>query len=257
LVRIGEFTLSRGEVDRSIPAGTASSDSVLLAENYVKKWVKDVLTYRAAVRNLGTTDADIERLVEEYRRSLLRHQYQEHMIRSRLSVEIPESDKLLYYQENTKRFILSNNLIKGLFLKVPLGAPGLDDVKKKYRKTDPKTVEGIEKFSIQNALIYEYFYDHWVDFDEIMDRIPVQVGNSAQYLKSTQSVETNDSVYCYLLNITEYMLSSNVAPFDYVLPQIEELLINKRKVEFLRRIEEELYRDAVRKGEVIFHTDKE
>ena len=33
------------------------------------------------------------------------------------------------------------------------------------------SLEKIEKYSVQNATIYDYFYDKWVDFDEVMDEI--------------------------------------------------------------------------------------
>lgn len=257
LVKVDGFSLTRSEVERLIPDGTPQADSLLIAENYIKKWVKDRLTYEAAKRNIGNDEADINRLVEEYRRSLLKHRYQDYMLRSRLSVEISETEKTAYYQENPKKFVLDKNLIRGLFLKAPVDAPGLDEVRKKYRSNDAKVVEDIEKFSIQNAVVYEYFYDRWVDFDEILSKMPVQIPNAAQHLKTKQSVEATDSLYCYLLNISEYMLSGNVAPYEYVGSQIQELMINKRKVDFLKELEEELYRDAVRKGQVIFYTNQE
>jgi len=223
----------------------------------VKKWVKDVLTFEAAKRNIGSNEADINRLVEEYRRSLLKHRYQEHLIRSRLSSEISEVEKINFYQENTEKFVLKNHLIKGLFLKAPVNAPGLDGIRKTYRLNDIKAVEDIEKFSIQNAVIYEYFYDRWVDFDELLGKMPIQIPNAEQYLKTKRPVEAADSVFCYLLNISEYILSGNTAPYEYVVPQVQELIINKRKVDFLKEIEEKLYWDAIRKGEVTFYTNQE
>jgi hypothetical protein len=257
LVKVDGFSLTRSEVEHLIPDGTPQADSLLIAENYIKKWVKDRLTYEVAKRNIGNDEADINRLVEEYRRSLLKHRYQEYMLRSRLSAEISETEKMAYYQENPKKFVLDKNLIRGLFLKAPADAPGLDEVRKKYRSSDAKAVEDIEKFSIQNAVVYEYFYDRWVDFDEILGKMPVRIPNAAQHLKTKQPVEVTDSLYCYLLNISEYVLSGSVAPYEYVGPQIRELMINKRKVDFLKELEEELYRDAVRKGQVVFYTNQE
>ena len=64
----------------------------------------------------------------------------------------------------------------------------------------------------------------------------------------------SDSSYCYLLNISEYLLAGNIAPYEYVDVQIQEMMINKRKMDFLKNFEEELYQDAIRKGEVIFLT---
>lgn len=256
LVKVEGVTLTRGEVEKVIPQGSTPADSLLMAESYIKKWITDVLIYEVAEHNLGRDEKELNRLVEEYRRALLRHRYLEEMVHSKLSAEIQENDRRSYYQENIQKFTLDRHLIKGLFIKVPVDAPGLEDVRKWYRSDKLEAVENIEKYSIQNASIYDYFYDRWVDFDEALAKIPMHVSNKAQFLKTNRYVEFTDSSYRYFLNISEHLLAGNVAPYEYAEPQIEEMMINKRKVEFLRNFEEELYRDAVRKGDVIFYNTK-
>ena len=215
LVSVKGRTLNRSEVNKLIPRGISSADSLLLAEGFTKKWVKDVLVYDVALRNLGDEKEEVDKLVEEYRRSLVRYRYQERLVEEKLKTDIRESDKLNYYEENQKKFILDKGLIKGLFLKIPVDAPGLTDVKKWYKSTDVASLEKIEKYSVQNATIYEYFYDKWVDFDEVMDNIPIHVSNPNAFLKANKYVEVADSSYCYLLNIKEYLPSGSVEPYDY------------------------------------------
>ncbi|SEG08540.1 MULTISPECIES: hypothetical protein [Parabacteroides] len=253
LVRVKDRTLKRSEVTSLIPKSATSEDSLLLAESYIKKWVKDALVYDVALRNLGDDKDAVDKLVDEYRSSLVRYRYLEQLVNERLSANIPETDKLSYYEENQQKFILDKSLIKGLFLKIPQDAPGISDVKSWYKSTSEASLEKIEKYSVQNAVIYDYFYDKWVDFDEVMDNIPVHVANSADYLKVNKFVEVSDSSYCYLLNIKEYLSVGSVAPYDYATPQITEMLINRRKVDFLKKFEDELYNDAIRGGDVKFY----
>ena len=255
LVRVKGRTLKRSEVKQLIPWSVSSADSLLMAENYVQKWVKDVLVYDVALRNLDESKTEIDRLVEEYRRSLVRYRYQERLVEEKLKADIRESDKLSYYEENQKKFILDKSLIKGLFLKIPVDAPGLSDVKKWYKSTDVSSIEKIEKYSVQNAMIYEYFYDKWIDFDEVMENVPVHVSNQNAFLKANKHVEIADSSFCYLLNIKEYLPSGSVQPYDYASSHVMEMLVNQRKVEFLKNFEDELYNDAIRGGDVEFHTE--
>lgn len=256
LVKVKDRTLRRSEIKQQIPRGLSSADSMLLAESLERKWVKDALVYDVALRNLeGEDKAEVDKLVEEYRHSLIRYRYQEQLIKERLSSEFQESDMLSYYEENQKKFVLDKALVKGLFLKIPVDAPGLVDVKGWYRSTSEASLEKIEKYSVQNASIYDYFYDKWVDFDEVMDNIPVHVSNPNAYLKANKFVEVADSSYCYLLNIKEYLSEGSVAPYDYASSQITEMLINQRKVDFLKTFEEELYKDGIRGGDVKFYTE--
>ncbi|HAD02477.1 peptidylprolyl isomerase [Macellibacteroides fermentans] len=253
LVKVNDRILTRNEVESLIPKGTTSADSLLLAESYIKKWVKDELVLKIAQRNLGSDKETIDKLVDAYRRSLLRYRYQEKLIQEKLSDEIQESDVLTYYDTNKEKFVLDKNLIKGLFLKVPADAPNLSEVKTWYKSGNVASLEKIEKYSIQNAAIYEYFFDKWVDFDEIRNNIPNQISNPESFLRTNKTLEVTDSSYCYLLNIRQVLLKGQVEPFEYAEPRIREILINQRKLDFIKEFEEELYNDALDGGDVIFY----
>ena len=253
LVKVNDRILTRNEVESLIPKGTTSADSLLLAESYIKKWVKDELVLKIAQRNLGSDKEPIDKLVDAYRRSLLRYRYQEKLIQEKLSDEIQESDVLTYYDTNKEKFVLDKNLIKGLFLKVPADAPNLSEVKTWYKSGNVASLEKIEKYSIQNAAIYEYFFDKWVDFDEIRNNIPNQISNPESFLRTNKTLEVTDSSFCYLLNIRQVLLKGQVEPFEYAEPRIREILINQRKLDFIKEFEEELYNDALDGGDVIFY----
>ena len=254
LVKVNDRILTRNEVESLIPKGTTSADSLLLAESYIKKWVKDELVLKIAQRNLGSDKETIDKLVDAYRRSLLRYRYQEKLIQEKLSDEIQESDVLTYYDTNKEKFVLDKNLIKGLFLKVPADAPNLSEVKTWYKSGNVASLEKIEKYSIQNAAIYEYFFDKWVDFDEIRNNIPNQISNPESFLRTYKTLEVTYSSYCYLLNIRQVLLKGQVEPFEYAEPRIREILINQRKLDFIKEFEEELYNDALDGGDVIFYS---
>ena len=253
LVKVNDRILTRNEVESLIPKGTTSADSLLLAESYIKKWVKDELVLKIAQRNLGSDKETIDKLVGAYRRSLLRYRYQEKLIQEKLSDEIQESDVLTYYDTNKEKFVLDKNLIKGLFLKVPADAPNLSEVKTWYKSGNVASLEKIEKYSIQNAAIYEYFFDKWVDFDEIRNNIPNQISNPESFLRTNKTLEVTDSSFCYFLNIRQVLLKGQVEPFEYAEPRIREILINQRKLDFIKEFEEELYNDALDGGDVIFY----
>ncbi|MDR2914142.1 MAG: peptidyl-prolyl cis-trans isomerase [Tannerella sp.] len=255
LVKVKDRILTRDEVERQIPKGISSADSLIRAESLVKKWVIDILTDDVAYQNVGDDKAEIDKLVNEYRRSLVRHRYQERIVKDKVSADIREADQIAYYEENKEQFILSENLIKGLFLKVSVAAPGLDNVRKWSVSGSEESLEKIEKYSLQNAIIYDYFYDHWVTFDEVMAKVPYRISNPVQFLRVNNHLEVSDSTHVYFLNISDRLLVGNVAPFDYVRTQIQSMLVNKRKIDYLREFGNNLYLDAVRNGSVKFITE--
>ena len=55
-----------------------------------------------------------------------------------------------------------------------------------------------------------------------------------------------------LLNISEYLLPGQPEPYESAGPRIVEMLVNQRKVDLLRKFEDELYNDAIQRGKVTF-----
>jgi len=255
LVKVNDRAVTRDDIEKQIPKGLSAEDSLVRAESLLKKRIIDLLMDEVAYKNMGDEKAEIDRLVNEYRRSLIRNRFQERIVNDRVSATLYESEKLAYYQKNKEQFVLSENLIKGLFIKVPVAAPGLDSLRKWYVSTADEALEKIEKYCFQNALIYDEFYDRWVVFDEVMEKVPQRIANPAQFLKTNNRIEVSDSVYMYLLNVSDRLLVGNIAPFDYVTTQIHSMLVNQRKIDYLRDFGEKLYRDATRNGKVKFVTE--
>ena len=257
LVKVDDRTLSLAELKAVLPARLSPADSLIWAESYIKQWVKNSLVYDVAMQNLSNEDkAEINQLVDAYRHSLIRYRYQEQLIEERLSANLSEEEKRAFYDNNRNEFVLDHNLIKGLFLKIPVDAPNLSDVKKWYRSSAESEIEKIEKYSVQNAAIYEYFYDKWISFDEVIATIPVKITKEEDFLRTHSFIETADSSFCYLLNIKEYLLKGDIAPFDYANTQVVDMLVNQQKIQFLKNFEEELYNDAIRSGKVTFPTEQ-
>ena len=252
LAKVYDRPVMREDVEGLIPKGLSQSDSLIWAGSLVKKRIIDMLMDEVAYQNMGDEKAEIEKLVNEYRRSLIRHRYQERLVNDRVSATIREYEQNEYYEHNKEQFILNDNLIKGLFLKVPVQAPGIDSIRLWYASNTEDSLGKIERYCLQNALIYDYFYDNWVVFGEIMRKIPIQISNPIQFLKVNDHLEVSDSSFIYFLNIAESLLVGNEAPFDYVQTQIISMLVNQRKIDYLRDFGEKLYLDAVKNGNVKF-----
>lgn len=253
LVSVGQHTLTAFEVKKLIPKTLSSQDSLMMAESFVKKWVKNALIYDLANKHLEDEKEEIDRLVDAYRQSLMSHKYEEKLVEERLSAEISDKEISDYYEANKESFLLEEDIVKGLFLKVPSDAPGLSDLKKWCNSGGDELIEKIEKYSLQNAVIYDYFYDRWMSGEEIAENMPVKKSEFNRMLKTDKLIEVSDSAYCYLLKVKEVEFKGNRAPFDYASAQIKEILLSQRKSEFLRSFEEEIYNEAIRKGNVKFH----
>jgi len=252
LVKVNDRTIIREDIEKQIPKGLSPEDSLIRASSLMKKRIIDMLMDDVAYQNMGDEKAEIDKLVSEYRRSLIRHRYQERLVNDKVSATIRESEQMAYYEANKDQFVLNENLIKGLFIKVPLSAPGIDSIRKWYGSRSEESLEKIVKYSLQNALIYDIFYDNWVVFEEVTEKMPHRISNPAQFLKVNNYIEMSDSDYVYFLTVSERLPAGGIAPYDYAKTQIYSMLLNQRKIDYLREFGEKIYLDALKNGHVKF-----
>lgn len=245
----GKF-LYADELQKVIPPNVSDSDSIDIANSYIKKWVTDVLMYENAKRNVTNKD-EIDELVESYRKSLTIHQYQQKMIEQRLPKEPSEEDLKAFYDQYSDQLVLKESIIKGLLLVVPANAPKLANVRGWVQSGNTKSLESIEKYSIQNAISYDYFGDRWLPLAEILKKMPLQVEDASTFA-SRKFVEVSDSTQHYFLRIEAYKNSGQVEPYEMAKNRISAILLNKQKAEFMSKFEDELYNDAMKDETVTF-----
>lgn len=255
LVEVEGNFLYREDLQKALPAGLSADDSLLFAERYIRTWAEDVLLYGKAEDNIPNS-ADIDKLVENYRRTLIMHTYQQALIQQQLSSEITEQELLDYYQRHEALFKVERPLIKGLFIKVPLSAPQLNNVRRWYKQETQEAVEHLEKYSLRSAVNYEYFYDKWVRASEVLDLIPLQVDNAEEYLEKHHEVEVKDTAFHYFLHVSDYRGVGAPEPYEAARKQVKDMLLNTKQVEFMNKVKDDLYQQAVKRNKInIFSTE--
>ena len=248
----GEF-LYKEDLQAALPLNISKDDSVLFAEHYIRNWIEDALLFDKAEGNIPDNDK-ISKLVENYRRALIMHTYQEELVNQKLANDISEEEINAYYEKNKELFRLDNPLVKGLFIKVPLSSPDLGNVRVWYRKNNQDVIEKLEKYSLRNAVSYDYFYDRWTSVPDVAAKIPLKVlDTDANYLDKNRNVEVKDTAFCYFLRIEDFLGKDKQKPLDFARDEIKEILINLKRVEFINKVKEDLYQRASDRNKIIYY----
>lgn len=246
----GKF-LYLNDVQDIIPPNVNAKDSAEIAESFIRKWVTDVLLYENAKRNVNDK-AEIDRLLEDYKKSLIIHQYQQKLIEERLPKEPSEEEIQLFYEKYSDQLQLKENIIKGILLIVPVNAPQLSSVRGWMQSGNTKSLESIEKYSIKNAISYDYFANKWMPVSEVLKKIPIQIENPATFVSSYRLFEKSDSTKHYFLRIESFRTSGQTEPLEMAKDKISNLILNKLKAEFISNFETELYNDAIKSESVTY-----
>ena len=89
-----------------------------------------------------------------------------------------------------------------------------------------------------------------MNFDDVIENTPMEtIDNKIQFLRKTGYYETSDDNYQYFLRISDYKISDEISPLEWVYDDIIRIIINKRKVELAKELEEGIYERAVQNND--------
>lgn len=241
VAEIGPNRLYRSELEAITSTAMDSADAKQLADAYIRQWATDILFYEKA---RAAADPQVEAMVDNYRRSLYLHRYEQQLVDRRMSKVVPQDSIRAYYDANIDYYRLHEDILKGVLIILPQGAPHPDKVRK-WLQDPTDNIEHIEKYAYQNASGYQLFTDTWTSSNQVMMRMPFEQSNLSQRMRNSDFIEMEDSIGMYMLYITDKRFVGDPMPIEYATPMIQSVILQKREVEFLRRQREALYENAL------------
>lgn len=243
----GNTVLYLDQIPRLLTSDTSRTDSAEITHNYINKWIRRELVLQKAQDNLSPEQKDeIDKQVEESRSNLIIYNYQRQMMLEKMDTIVSDEDLEKYYNANPSSFTLSSNIVKALFLKLPLETPNIDKIKHLARSIQQKDLQELETLCYQFAEKYDDFNEEWIPLDKISVELPSEINNEEYFLKHTTFYETKDTTNLYLVAIRDYRLRSAQSPFDYVKDDIKRIIWNNRRIEFFQNLENSIYNDALK-----------
>jgi len=249
LARAFEQYLYPSDLQKVIPSGTSQEDSAQMANRYIESWIQEQLMQHRAEEALTEEQLDFKSQLDEYYRSLVIFTYRQKLLEQKLDTVVTEDEIQAYYDENSKNFLLDDNVIKGTFIKVPLTAPNLEQLRRWSWNNREQDLEEIENYCITYAEKFSDFNDTWVDFSSIKAQLPMRMSDPTRYLNSNHNIETTDSLYRYLVHISDHISEGEESPLEMVSEDITNIILNKRKIEFIRDLEHRVYTEGVSRNQ--------
>ena len=247
IAEVGRVVLYYDEMPKLIQRGINEADSAALFQNYINKWAKRQLLLQKAEENLSPALKDeITKQLEETRSNLVIYQYQRQMILEKLDTVLTDAELENYYAANENSFVLTSNIVKALFIKIPLETPDLNKIRTLARSNDHNDLQRLETYCYQFAEKFDDFNEAWVPMDKLSVELPQNIENEEYFLKRNTFFETSDSTSLYLVSIRDYRLRSSLAPFEYVKDDIKRIIWNTRRFEFIQSLENGIYNDALK-----------
>ncbi|MCK7534801.1 MAG: hypothetical protein MZV63_29280 [Marinilabiliales bacterium] len=248
VAKAGERVLYFDQIPSTLVVpGMSETDSTSAVQSYIRRWSRKELMALRAEENLTAEYKDeVNRQLDEMRNNLLIYQYQQQMIIQKMDTVVTDSELQDYYVSNLNTFSLTTNLIKALFIKLPASTPDIGKVRKLYNSSNPEEIRELEDYCSRFALRFDDYDDAWIPFTHLLMEVPLEIENQEEWLARNSAVELKDEKFTYFVAIREYKLRNSVAPFEYIHGQVRTIILNNRRNDFLQKLEDGIYNEAVR-----------
>ena len=243
--RANNSYLYKDELIGIVAPGTPSEDSAKLVEAYITSWIRKQLLIQEASRKIDINEAEVERKVLDYRFSIIAYEYQNFYVNKNLDTVVANAEIEKYYKDNVDNFILKQNIVQATFIKVPPNAPRTNKIKELIYSNGEQEESELKSYCLSFSAAYHISDSTWMVFDELVKNSPLaEIPNKIQFLKTNPYYETSDNNFLYFLKVENYRISDNVSPLEFVRDDIRNIILNKRKVDLAKKLEDEVYKEA-------------
>lgn len=249
IARVYDKYLYSHDIKDLVPKDATPQDSSMIVKSFIDDWIKQNIVLHQAESNLLEEHKNVERQLQEYRNSLITFAYEQELVRQRLDTTVTEQEIEQYYNDNKQNFLLKSNIVKATFIKAAKKTPKIDKLKTWFNSSKEKDRQLLEEFCFQYAIDYSLNDNDWMQFDDLLKRVPIKTYDKEEFLRNNRNIETADSVNIYLIKITDFKTNESVSPLDFVKDNIKNLIINKRKLALLDQMQKSAFDQALKNND--------
>ena len=245
VARAGEKTLTNEELIEKLPKIINSEDSLIISNKIINDWALNQLLIKNAEINLSSEEVEkIEKISSEYYNDLLISTYKNKIASYNSDTLVLDDEISEYYNSNFDNFLLYEDIIKGRYVRLNKNNFNLNEIKRRFRRFNEQDLTFFDSISLQ-LLNYSLNDTTWVNKDLFFNKIPVLKDEEIERIvKKTLYVVKEDSLDVYLIKINDFIGINGKAPLDYIYYRIEELIKNKKRVDFIKKFETETIENA-------------
>ena len=171
LARVHNISLYLSELEGMFPPRTTGQDSTLIINSYVERWVRDALLLYEAERNIPQ-DLNIDKLVRDYRASLVLHNYEKILINQLLDSSVSREELTSFYEENKEQYQLETPILRCQLIKIPLPVPNAATLRAFWNGKSEEDLTSLEEYCREYAVTHHLADSIWHRFDDISDQLP-------------------------------------------------------------------------------------
>lgn len=253
VARVGKHELYKAELERYIPSGLSSEDSLRMALQYIDVWAKGHIFSDLAEKELSKEQKDVSRELKDYRTALLRYRYEQQFINQRLDTAVTQQEIESYYQEHRETFRLIRPVMKVRFVRISQDSPHLRTILEKMSSSRNEDLVEADSLAYKSALKYTSYGNAWVDaallakeFDTDYETLLLKMKDRCIRLPDGKG----NLNAAYVFQMTD---RGRIGPVEYYEGRIKDIILSARKQKLLTDLERNLTDRANAQGDFVIY----
>lgn len=245
LARVGERFLYAEDVLKILPEGLTGQDSMAFISDQINTWATRELLFLKAQFNLPAEKlAEYDALVADYKADLYTRAYKEAVVAQSADTLITRSELERFYVAEKENFKLLEKLVQLRFIALPVQFMNREEISKRLKRFEQEDVKFLDSVGVQ-FLKLNFNDSLWVPAARVIREIPALTAeNEREYLNQPNYFELQDESGIYLAQVVDVRQVNDIAPLSFVEPTIRQVLLNRRKMRYLRTLETDLLNEA-------------
>ncbi len=244
IARVFDMYLYPSDIEGIVPPGTNTVDSVLLVQSYIENWMRQSVILKQASDNVDLDKELLKQQLETYRQSLIIYSYEQQLIAQNLDTTVTSAQIKKYYDDNKGNFELKQSIIKASYAIIPKNALRIESAKRWFNSSKVRDRAELETYCMQFSSNYNLVDTAWIYLDELMKIIPLGRFSENSILQKNNYINFSDNENIYLINIKDFMYKEEMSPLEFETDNIRNIIINKRKLELINKMENDVYQKA-------------
>lgn len=250
VARVDKEYLDASELKGIVPAGTSKEDSIAIVKSYIDRWASQKLLYNAAQVNLSKEkQAEYAKLIRQYEIDLYTGAYLEEVVKQSVDTVVTNEELTAYYKANKENFKTTGTLVRLKYIRLDKDHPKFSLIKSRFLSGNKKDNKALNDMAIQFKS-YAFNDSTWVDMNQVYTKLPfITPENRDKYISGSMSYQYPDSTDVYIVKVAKVLERNQVSPFEYIRPTLQQLIINNRKLELIKKFQKEITDDAIKNNE--------
>ncbi len=245
VARVYDEVLYQSDLERMYSKNTEAKDSVLTVRELINSWAKQKLLLYKSELNLPEENNDLELLVKKYREDLFINSFKDALIAQRLDTVVAPKELLLFYEANKESFKLREMLLQVKFMEIDRKSKNTSLLKRLFLSNKEEDSDALTQHEDLKAINLNDSV--WIPYKKVLHNVSFlqeSLQGKTPYSNYLTTHSTSNSIsYFYVKKVKK---PNEIAPFDYIAPSLKQMVLHKRKLKLIKKVEEVLVDDAIK-----------